>query len=34
LIPGHISHGRVRLRNAAILRLARLMGVGTPLTIR
>ena len=34
LIPGHISHGCVRVRNAAILRLARLMGVGTPLTIQ
>jgi hypothetical protein len=34
LIPGHVSHGCVRLRNAAILRLARLMGIGTPLTIR
>jgi hypothetical protein len=34
LIPGHISHGCIRLRNAAILRLARLMGVGTPLTIQ
>ena len=34
LIPGHISHGCVRLRNASILRLARLMGVGTPLTIQ
>jgi hypothetical protein len=34
LIPGHISHGCVRLRNAAILRLARLTGVGTPVTIQ
>jgi L,D-transpeptidase catalytic domain len=34
LIPGHISHGCVRLRNAAILRLARLMAVGTPLTVQ
>jgi L,D-transpeptidase catalytic domain len=34
LIPGHVSHGCVRVRNAAIVRLARLMGVGTPLTIR
>ena len=34
LIPGHISHGCVRLRNDAILRLAQLMSVGTPLTIR
>jgi len=28
------SHGCIRLRNADILRLARLMPVGTPLTIR
>jgi lipoprotein-anchoring transpeptidase ErfK/SrfK len=34
LIPGHVSHGCVRFRNAAILRLARLMAVGTPLTIQ
>jgi L,D-transpeptidase-like protein len=34
LIPGAISHGCVRLRNADILRLGRLMPVGTPLTIR
>jgi lipoprotein-anchoring transpeptidase ErfK/SrfK len=34
LIPGHISHGCVRVRNAAILHLARLLRVGTPLTIR
>jgi L,D-transpeptidase-like protein len=34
LIPGAISHGCVRLRNADIRRLARLMPVGTPLTIR
>jgi hypothetical protein len=34
LIPGHISHGCVRIRNAAILRLARIMRVGTPLTVR
>ena len=33
LIPGHISHGCIRLRNAAIRRLARLMPVGTPLTV-
>jgi hypothetical protein len=33
LIPGHISHGCIRLRNAAILRLARLMPLGTPLTV-
>jgi hypothetical protein len=34
LIPGRISHGCIRLRNRAILRLARLMPVGTPVTIR
>ena len=34
LIPGRISHGCVRMRNADILRLARLMPPGTPLTIR
>jgi len=34
LIPGQISHGCIRLRNADILRLAKLMPVGTPVTIR
>jgi hypothetical protein len=34
LIPGRVSHGCVRMRNADILRLARLMPVGTPVTIR
>jgi hypothetical protein len=33
LIPGAVSHGCIRMRNAAIVRLARLMPVGTPLTI-
>ncbi|MGZ8649148.1 MAG: L,D-transpeptidase [Solirubrobacteraceae bacterium] len=33
-IPGRISHGCIRLRNPDIVRLARLMPVGTPLTIR
>lgn len=33
LIPGRVSHGCIRLRNSDILRLARLMPVGTPLTI-
>jgi hypothetical protein len=33
LIPGRISHGCIRLRNPDILRLSRLMPVGTPLTI-
>jgi hypothetical protein len=34
LLPGRVSHGCIRLRNRDILRLARLMPVGTPLTIR
>src|SRR5919204_3078 len=34
LIPGRVSHGCIRLRNADILRLSRLMPVGTPITIR
>ena len=33
LIPGKISHGCVRLKNADILKLAKLMPVGTPITI-
>jgi lipoprotein-anchoring transpeptidase ErfK/SrfK len=33
LIPSRVSHGCIRLRNQDILRLARLMPVGTPLTI-
>jgi hypothetical protein len=34
LIPGHISHGCIRIRNGAIVRLARLLRPGTPLTVR
>jgi lipoprotein-anchoring transpeptidase ErfK/SrfK len=34
LIPGRVSHGCIRMRNEDILRLARLLPVGTPLTIR
>ena len=34
LIPSAVSHGCIRLRNADILRLARELPVGTPLTIR
>jgi lipoprotein-anchoring transpeptidase ErfK/SrfK len=34
LVPGRISHGCIRMRNADILRLAKLMPVGTPLRIR
>lgn len=33
LLPGRVSHGCIRMRNPDILRLARLMPVGTPLTI-
>ncbi len=33
LIPGRVSHGCIRLKNAAIVRLGRLMPVGTPVTI-
>jgi hypothetical protein len=34
LIPGRISHGCVRMRNLDIVKLSRMMPVGTPLTIR
>jgi lipoprotein-anchoring transpeptidase ErfK/SrfK len=34
LLPGRVSHGCIRLRNADVLELGRLMPVGTPLTIR
>jgi lipoprotein-anchoring transpeptidase ErfK/SrfK len=34
LIPGSVSHGCIRMRNEDILRLGRLMPVGTPVTIR
>jgi hypothetical protein len=34
LIPGRVSHGCIRMRNADILRLGRLIGAGTPVTIR
>jgi L,D-transpeptidase catalytic domain len=33
LLPGRVSHGCIRLRNADILELARLMPVGTPVEI-
>jgi lipoprotein-anchoring transpeptidase ErfK/SrfK len=33
LIPGRVSHGCIRMRNGDIVRLARLMTPGTPLTI-
>ncbi len=34
LVPGRPSHGCVRLRNADILRLSRLVSVGTPLLVQ
>jgi lipoprotein-anchoring transpeptidase ErfK/SrfK len=34
LVPGKVSHGCVRLRNPDMLRLARLMPVGTPVEMR
>jgi lipoprotein-anchoring transpeptidase ErfK/SrfK len=34
LVPGRVSHGCIRMRNADILELARRMPLGTPLTIR
>jgi hypothetical protein len=34
LIPGRVSHGCIRLRNADIVKLAGLMPIGTPVTIR
>jgi hypothetical protein len=34
LIPGRVSHGCIRMRNADIVRLAASMPVGTPVTIR
>jgi hypothetical protein len=34
LLPGPVSHGCIRMRNDDILELARLMPIGTPVTIR
>jgi lipoprotein-anchoring transpeptidase ErfK/SrfK len=34
LIPGRISHGCIRMRNAAITRLARILPLGTPVTVQ
>jgi lipoprotein-anchoring transpeptidase ErfK/SrfK len=34
ILPGRVSHGCVRMQNAAILRLFRLMPLGTPVSIR
>jgi len=33
ILPGRVSHGCIRMPNAAILRLARLLPMGTPVTI-
>ena len=33
LLPGRVSHGCIRMRNRDIVRLGRLMPVGTPLTV-
>jgi len=33
ILPGRVSHGCIRMRNAAIRKLAALMPVGTPVTI-
>ena len=33
ILPGRVSHGCIRMPNAAIVKLARLMPVGTPLTV-
>jgi hypothetical protein len=33
LIPGYVSHGCIRMANDVILKLAKLMTVGTPVTI-
>ena len=34
LIPGRISNGCVRLHNSAVLRLGRMLSVGTPLLVK
>jgi L,D-transpeptidase catalytic domain len=34
LLPGRVSHGCIRMRNGAIRRLAGMMPIGTPVTIR
>lgn len=34
ILPGRVSHGCIRLRNPDILRLERLLPLGTPLTIK
>ena len=34
ILPGRVSHGCIRMRNAAIIRLRRLMPLGTPVQVR
>ena len=34
ILPGHVSHGCIRMPNGAVLRLHRLMPLGTPVAIR
>ncbi len=34
ILPGRVSHGCIRLRNPSILKLAKLLPVGTPLTVK
>jgi hypothetical protein len=34
ILPGRVSHGCVRMRNGPVMRLFRLMPLGTPVTIR
>ncbi len=34
LLPGRVSHGCIRINNHAVRRLARLLPIGTPFTIR
>jgi len=34
ILPGRVSHGCIRMRNPSVLRLLRLMPLGTPLAIR
>src|SRR5207244_11063676 len=33
ILPGYVSHGCIRMPNASILTLSRLMSVGTPVTV-
>jgi lipoprotein-anchoring transpeptidase ErfK/SrfK len=34
ILPGRVSHGCIRMRNSAVLRLKRLMPLGTPVQVR